>query len=87
MSAEAKICVVSLFNSTEIAASSRIELSARQLGITSQQLEVQGTHPDLGPVTTWTALDLSHLVQITRAMAKTYRHEVGPWAEYLSVMK
>jgi hypothetical protein len=26
-------------------------------------------------------------VQIHRVMAKRYRVEVGPWAEYLSVMK
>lgn len=57
------------------------------------QLDLTGTHPVFGPVTlrqllaTWTAHDLSHLVQINRVMAKRYRHEVGPWAEYLSVMK
>ena len=36
---------------------------------------------------TWTAHDLSHIVQVSRVMAKRYRHEVGPWAEYLPVMK
>ena len=65
----------------------------RQLALTNQQLELEGTHPSLGRVTvrqllaTWTAHDLSHIVQISRTMAKRYRHEVGPWSEYLSVMK
>jgi len=50
-------------------------------------------HPALGLVTlrqllaTWTAHDLGHILQITRVMAKRYREEVGPWAEYLSVMR
>lgn len=65
----------------------------RALDLKAPQLELQGTHPALGPVTlrqllaTWTAHDLSHIVQISRIMAKRYRQEVGPWAEYLSVMK
>jgi hypothetical protein len=36
---------------------------------------------------TWTAHDLAHILQISRVMAKRYRQEVGPWAQYLSVMK
>ncbi len=57
------------------------------------QLELKGTHPAFGPVTVrqllaaWTAHDLAHIVQISRTMARHYRLEVGPWAEYLSVMK
>jgi hypothetical protein len=65
----------------------------RQIGLTREHLDLQGTHPTLGAVTvrqllaTWTAHDLAHIVQISRTMAKRYRSEVGPWAEYLSVMK
>jgi hypothetical protein len=65
----------------------------RQLRLTGDQLELEGTHPDLGRVTvrqllaTWTAHDLAHIVQISRTMAKRYRDEVGPWSQYLSVMK
>ena len=65
----------------------------RQLGIATRHLELEGTHPALGRVTlrqlvaAWTAHDLTHIVQISRTMAKRYRHDVGPWAEYLSVMK
>lgn len=57
------------------------------------QLELMGMHPALGAVTlrqllaTWTAHDLAHLLQISRVMAKRLRADVGPWAEYLSVMK
>ncbi len=67
------------------------ELRAMQLS--EADLERQGTHPAFGPVTlrqllaTWTAHDMAHVVQIARTMAKRYREEVGPWAEYLSVMR
>jgi hypothetical protein len=63
------------------------------LNLEPEQLELKGTHPELGEVTarqllaTWTAHDLAHILQVSRVMAKRYKHEVGPWAEYLSVMK
>lgn len=65
----------------------------RALDLQPEQLELEGTHPALGVVTmrqllvTWTAHDLGHIVQIGRVMAKRYQTEVGPWAEYQSVMK
>jgi hypothetical protein len=65
----------------------------RALNLQPAQLELTGTHPALGRVTarqllaTWTAHDLAHLLQVSRTMAKRYREEVGPWAEYLSVME
>ena len=65
----------------------------RTLNLQPAQLELQGTHPAFGPVTarhliaTWTAHDLAHVVQIGRVMARRYQQEVGPWAEYLSVMR
>jgi hypothetical protein len=65
----------------------------RALDLAPAQLELRGVHPELGSVTlrqlvaTWTAHDLAHILQITRVMAKRYRDEVGPWAEYFSVMK
>lgn len=67
-------------------------LQLRALNLQPAQLELQGTHPALGPVTlrqllaTWTAHDLGHILQVARSMARHYRHEVGPWAQYLSVM-
>lgn len=63
------------------------------LDLEPAQLELQGTHPDLGPVTarqllaTWTAHDLAHIVQISRTMARRYKQDAGPWTKYLSVMK
>jgi hypothetical protein len=63
------------------------------LNLQPSQFELQGTHPALGPVTlrqllaTWTAHDLAHILQVSRVMAKRFTQEVGPWAEYLSVMK
>lgn len=67
------------------------ELRALELG--EGDLEQQGRHPAFGLVTmrqliaTWTAHDLAHLVQIARTMARRYEAEVGPWAQYLSVMR
>jgi len=65
----------------------------RALNLQPEQLELKGTHPTLGSVTarqllaTWTAHDLAHILQVSRVMAKRYKDEVGPWAEFLSVMK
>jgi len=65
----------------------------RRLDLQPRQLESKGLHPAFGEVTarqllaTWTAHDLGHLVQIARVMARRYREDVGPWAEYLSVLK
>lgn len=63
------------------------------LKLTPEDLRRKGTHPALGAVTleqllaTWVAHDHSHLVQIARTMARQYQEAVGPWQEYLSVMK
>lgn len=65
----------------------------RGLELSPTQLDLEGTHPAFGRVTlrqllaTWTAHDLSHIVQISRTMARRLELEVGPWAAYLSVMK
>ena len=67
----------------------------RALNLQPSHLESRGAHPALGLVTlletpanfTWTAHDLAHILQVSRVMAKRYKQEVGPWAEYLSVMK
>jgi hypothetical protein len=53
----------------------------------------RGRHPELGSVTlgqllaTWVAHDLDHLAQISRTMAKQYSAAVGPWKEFLSILK
>jgi hypothetical protein len=62
------------------------------LDITPEQLDLKGTHPELGPVTlgqllaTWAVHDLGHLGQIARVMARQYGSEVGPWREFLSIL-
>ena len=52
----------------------------------------RGRHPALGVVTlsqllaTWAIHDLTHLHQVSRAMAYQYREAVGPWIAYLGVL-
>jgi len=38
-------------------------------------------------LSTWVVHDLSHIRQITRVMAKQYKDEIGPWEEYLRIIK
>ncbi|WP_102275167.1 DinB family protein [Cytobacillus massiliigabonensis] len=58
-----------------------------------KHLEMPGTHPAFGSVklreviSTWVAHDLTHIAQIVRVMAKRYTTDVGPWIEYLSILK
>lgn len=60
---------------------------------TEGKLEHTGYHPAFGIVktkelvSTWTVHDLTHISQIVRVMAERYRHDVGPWIEYLSILK
>jgi len=66
-------------------------LAAWQL--TREQLELKGMHPELGEVTlkqllgTWVVHDLNHISHVARVMAKKYDSNVGPWKEYLSILK
>ena len=65
----------------------------RALSLRPEDLARRGRHPAVGTVTlsellaTWAAHDLTHLHQISRIMAHQYREAVGPWKEYLGVMK
>jgi hypothetical protein len=65
----------------------------RGLDLTPEQLELKGTHPELGQVTlgqllaTWCTHDLGHLGQIARVMARQYGSAVGPWAEFIGILK
>ncbi|MDN7246466.1 DinB family protein [Planococcus shenhongbingii] len=55
--------------------------------------ELTGMHPEFGPVklrellSTWVVHDMTHISQIVRVMAERYREDVGPWANYLGVLK
>lgn len=62
-------------------------------GLGTKDLAMRGRHPAFGEVrlaqlmATWAAHDLNHLHQISRVMAHQYREAVGPWREYMGVMK
>ena len=64
----------------------------RSLELDESQLELEGTHPELGKVqlrqllATWAVHDLAHIRQITRVMAKQYGNAVSPWRQYLRVL-
>ncbi len=65
----------------------------KELELKPEDFARTGKHPEFGRVTlgellaTWVAHDLSHLMQISRTMSRQYREAVGPWRQYLSVMK
>jgi hypothetical protein len=67
--------------------------TVRSWGIGEKELAMRGRHPALGEVTlaqlmaTWAAHDLNHLHQMSRVLAYQYREAVGPWREYMGVMK
>jgi hypothetical protein len=58
-----------------------------------KHLDLTGVHPAFGVVkvreliSTWVLHDLTHLAQIVRVMAKRYQTDVGPWKEYLGILK
>lgn len=52
-----------------------------------------GFHPQFGVVllseliSTWVVHDLTHMAQIHRVLAQRYRADVGPWVQYLGILK
>lgn len=68
-----------------------IELES--LNISHKDYGKIGIHPEFGNVTlkqlisTWAVHDLGHIAQINRVMAKQYKNEVGPWINYLGILK
>jgi hypothetical protein len=65
----------------------------RALALTDADLDRTGIHPKFGSVTarqllaTWVAHDLDHIVQISRVMAQQLHDDVGPWIEFLRVVR
>ncbi|WP_291272454.1 DinB family protein [Geothrix sp.] len=63
------------------------------MNLTEADFNRVGQHPELGEVTlgqllaTWAVHDLDHLGQIARTLAKVHAHAVGPWEQYLSILK
>lgn len=61
--------------------------------LTEERLQLKGLHPEFGEVTleqllsTWVVHDLTHIRQITIVLAKQFSENVGPWKEYLSILK
>ncbi|MBP0905061.1 DinB family protein [Mariniflexile gromovii] len=61
--------------------------------ISETDLNSKGIHTVFGEVTlaqliaTWMVHDLNHIAQISRIMANQYKKEVGPWIEYLTILK
>ena len=64
-----------------------------ELRLAPAQMELRGTHPELGTVTlsqllaTWVGHDLTHVSQVVRVMANRYQQAVGPWRAYLRVLR
>ena len=65
----------------------------RALNLRPQDFELRGQHPALGVATlsellaAWAVHDLTHLHQISRTLARQYREAVGPWNQFLGVLK
>jgi uncharacterized damage-inducible protein DinB len=65
----------------------------QSLRLLPKDFERPGLHPELGPVTlgqllaTWVAHDLNHLGQVARVLGHQYAQEVGPWIEYLPLLR
>jgi len=65
----------------------------RSWNLTQEQLQLRGIHPELGEVTmqqliaTWVVHDLTHIRQLANVLARRYDETVGPWKEYLSILK
>jgi hypothetical protein len=61
--------------------------------LVEKDFDKTGIHPSFGEVklsqllSTWVAHDLDHISQISRVMAKQYKEEVGPWIEYLKILR
>jgi len=64
----------------------------RGFELQESDLDRTGIHPELGRVTlrqllaTWVVHDLGHIAQMTRAMSRLYRDQVGPWAGHLPIL-
>ena len=65
----------------------------RGFALTDSDLDLLGVHPALGEVTlgqlltTWVVHDLDHIGQIARTMARECVDAVGPWEQYLSILR
>ena len=64
-----------------------------ELNIAEHDLSKTGIHPTFGEVTLsqllscWVVHDLDHISQVSRVMAKQYKTAVGPWVEFLKILR
>lgn len=81
-----------LLNAFTLLRKQNIEI-VRNKNLNTYHFALKGKHPALGEVTlaqlfaTWVVHDLNHTGQIARVMAKQYKDEVGPWYQYLGILK
>jgi hypothetical protein len=72
---------------------SKVLQEIKDLQLEQADLHTKGLHPEFGTVrlsqlfSAWVVHDLSHLSQASRVMAKQYQEEVGPWIQYLRILK
>ena len=65
----------------------------RSMDLSEADMNKTGEHPELGIVTlrqlvsTWVTHDLNHLAQISEIMARQHEGQVGPWIEYLGILR
>ncbi|QWC23454.1 DinB family protein [Bacillus haikouensis] len=65
----------------------------RMIAAEGHSLDATGLHPAFGKVSarelisTWVVHDMTHISQIVRVFSNRYRKDVGPWVEYLGVLK
>ncbi|MEZ4857524.1 MAG: DinB family protein [Flavobacteriaceae bacterium] len=65
----------------------------RSKNLSEVDLNKTANHPSLGVVSlknllsAWVVHDLGHIAQVSRVMAKQYKEEIGPWINYLTIVK
>ena len=65
----------------------------RSKNLSEKDLTRTAIHPSLGIITlknmlaAWVVHDLGHIAQVSRVMAKQYKNEIGPWTQYLTIVK
>ena len=65
----------------------------RSKKLNADDLLLEAIHPDFGRVTlsellaSWVVHDLNHIAQVCSAMAFQYKQEVGPWKNYMGILK
>ncbi|MAL59750.1 MAG: hypothetical protein CMC14_06875 [Flavobacteriaceae bacterium] len=65
----------------------------RSKNLSEKDLTRTAIHPSLGTITlknmlaAWVVHDLGHIAQVSRVLAKQYKDEIGPWTQYLTIVK